>query len=602
LDKLLTRREVKTEHTWNLESIYQTKQAWEQDLTQVNQLMPALTAYHGRLGESPAVLLEALKVRDELFLALSTLVVFASMRKDEDTAAGENQGMFDRGVNLSARARAAGSFLTPEILALPEGTLERFLQASPGLQAYRFELEDLMRERAHVRSPEVEELLAQGSEVAGAAGRIFNVLSGADLKFPLVKDEDGNEVELTEGRWGRFRESPVRAVRENAFRALYGTYAKFRNTLAATHSASVKKDVFIARARRYANARAAGLSGDNIPETVYDNLVATVNKNLPILHRYLHLRRRLLQLDQLHMWDLYNPMVAEVEQKVPYEQAVETIMAALAPLGPEYIKIAREGLTTARWVDIYENQGKRSGAYSHGSYRTQPFILMNYSGNLDSMFTLAHELGHSMHSYLSRQHQPFHYAQYTIFVAEVASTFAESLLSDYLLRQTNDRVMRMSLINHSLEQFRATLFRQTMFAEFEHQTHQRAEANEALTADWLCSNYFDLNQRYYGTEGVLVDHELEMEWSRIPHFYSAFYVYKYATGISAAAALSQQVLHDGQPAVDRFLGFLKKGGSDYSINLLRDAGVDMASPAPVQQALDLFSRRLDEMEQLVAQG
>jgi len=600
LERLLVRQDVQPEFTWDLESVYPTNEAWEQDYHKVTALIPGLEGFRGKLGESGSVLLAALKVRDEIYKLLWQVAVYAGMRRDENTADNTYQAMSDRSMSLSVRVRSAGSYMTPEILALPTEKLFGFIGQEPELQTYRHELEDLVREKDHVRSQEIEELLAQGSEVGAAPNQIFSMFAHADLKFPKVSDEHGEEVDLTEGRFARFRESPDRSVRENSFRTLFGTYAKFRNSLAAMHGNSVKKDVFYARARRYPSARAASLSGNNIPEVVYDNLVSTVNKNLPALHRYVKLRKRLLGLDELHMWDLYPPMVAEVDKKIPYAEAVQTVLKALEPLGADYTQIAREGLSAGRWVDVYENEGKRSGAYSGGSYTTKPFILLNYQENLDSMFTLAHELGHSMHHYLYRKHQPFHYGSSTIFVAEVASTFNEALLTDYLLKTTQDKKLRMYLINHSLESFRATLYRQTMFAEFEHLTHQMAEANEALTAEALCALYYGLNQKYYETEGMVVDKEIEIEWARIPHFYTPFYVYQYATGISAAASLSQQVLREGQPAVQRYLEFLKKGDCEYSIDLLKGAGVDMSSPEPVQEALNVFSHMIDEMQAQVS--
>ncbi len=596
--KLKKRHEVPDEHKWDLDSVYDTVEAWEKDYARVEAMIPQLTAYQGRLGESAGTLLRALQARDEISKLLEQVVVYARMKEDEDTTNSTYQALSGRSMSLYSRVAAAGAFLTPEILAIPSETIRAWMDQEPGLAAYRHELEDTLREKEHVRSPEVEELLAQVGEVGAASQDIFGKLNHADLKFPSIKDEQGNEVELTHGRYLRFMESPVREVRKQAFEALYTTYNKFRNTLAATYANSVKKDVFYARARRYPSARAAALSATNVPESVYDNLIATVHKNLPSLHRYMQLRRRMLGLDELHMYDVYTPMVPDVDKKVPYEEAVDTILKALAPLGEEYCEVARRGMTEDRWVDIYENEGKRSGAYSFGAYTTKPFILMNYQDNLDSMFTLAHELGHSMHSYFSRKHQPYHYAGYTIFVAEVASTFNEALLTDYLLKSTDDPKLKMYLINHQLESFRTTLYRQTMFAEFEHITHQRVEGGQALTADVLDEIYYDLNKRYYGTEGMVVDDLIAIEWARIPHFYSAFYVYQYATGISAAASLSHQVLTEGQPAVERYLTFLKSGSSDYSTNLLKEAGVDMTSPEPVQQALDVFARLLDEMEQL----
>ena len=598
MEQLWKRHEVPKEYTWDLESVYATDDEWEQDFQKVTDMIPRLASFQGKLGESGQRLLEALQTRDEVYMVLERLASYAQMRSDQDQANSKYQALDDRATTLWAKVAAAGAYMTPEILAISEEQLEQFMASEPGLQLYRHELDDLRREKEHVRSPEVENLLAQVSEVGSAPSTIFSMLENADLKFPKVKDEQGREVELTEGRFIRFLQSPNRSVREGAFKALYATYGKFRNTLAATYGASVKKDIFYARARNYPSARAMALSASNIPESVYDNLVEVVHQNMPTLHRYVQLRKRLLGLDELHMYDLYVPVVPDVDKKIPYQEAVETVLNALAPLGEEYVAIAREGLTTARWVDIYENEGKRSGAYSGGAYTTHPFILLNYQDNLNSMFTLAHELGHSMHSYFSRKNQPFVYGNYTIFVAEVASTFNEALLTHYLLQTTSDEKLRMYLVNHELEKFRTTLYRQTMFAEFEHLAHVRAEEGQALTQDWLCKTYYELNQQYYGTEGVVVDQEIEMEWGRIPHFYTPFYVYQYATGLSAAVALSQQVLTEGKPAVDRYLGFLKKGGSDYSINLLKGAGVDMTSPEPVQQALQVFARYLDQMEQM----
>lgn len=596
--ELLKRHDVPVEHRWDLDAVYGSVAAWEQDYAKVEAMLPELTGFQGRLGESSQTLLTALKRRDEISQLLEQVYVYASMKEDENTANSTYQALSSRATSLYAKVGAAMAFMTPEILAIPTETIRGWLESDPGLAVYRHELKDTLREKEHVRSQEVEELLAHMGEVGSAPHDIFGKLNNADIKFPRIKDEDGQEVELTHGRYLRFLESADRRVRKDAFEALYATYAKFRNTLAATHANSVKKDVFYARARKFPTARAMALSRTNVPEAVYDNLIAAVHKNLPSLHRYIQLRRKLLGLSDLHVYDLYTPMVAEVTKKIPYEEAVDTLIKALAPLGEEYVSVARAGLTDERWVDIYENEGKRAGAYSYGTYTTKPFILMNYQDTLDSMFTLAHELGHSMHSYLTRQNQPYHYGNYTIFVAEVASTFNEALLTDYLVKHSNDPKLKMYLINHQLESFRTTLYRQTLFAEFEHLTHQRAERDEALTADLLSEIYYGLNQQYYGTEGMVLDEQIALEWARIPHFYTPFYVYQYATGISASAALAQQVLTEGQPAVERYLGFLKKGSSDYSTNILKSAGVDMTSPEPVQQALDLFASLLDQMEEL----
>lgn len=598
MQRVLKRSEVKQEHTWDLEAIYANASAWEADFSKVEAMIPALSAFHGKLGESGATLLSALQQRDEIYLLFSQVAVYAHMKRDEDNSNPASQALMEKVTSLGAQIGAVASYMTPEILALPEETLNAYLQSTPGLELYKFELEDTYRQKAHVRSAEIEELLAQVSEIAGAPRNIFTMLNNADLEFPSVKDEEGNEVELTHGRYIRFLESSDRNVREGAFRALYETYTKYKNTIGATFGASVKKDVVNARARNYESARAAALAENNIPESVYDNLVATVNKNLPAFHKYLQLRKKLLGVDQLQMWDIYTPLVPEMNKQIPYEEAVETIIAALAPLGEEYGRLAREGLTTKRWVDRYENTGKTSGAYSSGTYTTHPYILMNYQGTLDSMFTLAHELGHSMHSYYSKKNQPFIYSNYTIFVAEVASTFNEALLTNHLLKSTDDKKLQMYVINHQLESIRGTLYRQTMFAEYEQRVHQLAEERQPLTPDTLSEIYYDLNKRFFGTEGMVVDEAIAMEWARIPHFYRAFYVYQYSTGISAATSLAQQVLQEGQPAVERYLNFLKGGGSKYSIDLLKGAGVDMNTPAPVQQTLDLFSQLVDQMAAL----
>jgi oligoendopeptidase F len=590
------RSEVAVENTWNLELIYPSDDQWEADFRRVEAMIPALESWRGRVGESAAALLATLRQRDEIHVLLDQLLAYAHMRRDEDTANSTYQALNDRGTTLATRVSAAGAFIEPEIMAIGDEQLAAFLAENADLRLYAHHLEELRRQRAHIRSAEVEELLAQAGEIGRAPGTIFGMLNNADLTFPTIVDEHGEQVELTKGRYLRFLESQDRRVREDAFRAMYDTYGKVINTIGAALAGSVKKDLFYARARRYDSCLAAAMEPDNIPQPVYHNLIAAVHANLPHLHRYLRLRRRLLGLDELHMWDLYVPMVADVQREIPYAEAVDLVTAALAPLGEEYVGTMRAGLR-ARWVDVYENQGKRSGAYSSGAYTTQPYILMNYQDTLDSVFTLAHELGHSLHSHYSKHAQPYVYGYYTIFVAEVASTLNEALLTHYLLQRTGDRRLRMSIINRFLEQFRTTLYRQTMFAEFELLIHQRAEAGGALTPEWLSNEYRALNERYYAAE-VVVDEPIKLEWARIPHFYSAFYVYKYATGLSAAVALAQQILSEGAPAVTRYLDFLRGGSADYSINLLKRAGVDMTTPAPVEQALATFGRYVAELEDL----
>jgi oligoendopeptidase F len=601
LQKTLPKRsEVPVELTWNLESIYATPEDWEQAFTWVNDELPKLGTYQGTLGRDAATLYAALQLDDRLSETLHKLFAYANMRSDEDTSNSTNLARLNRVMALGAKAAAISAFMTPEILEIPQERIEAFLRDDPRLELYRHALDELMRRKPHVRSAEIEGLLAEASEALEAPSQVFNMLNNADLKLPTIRDTEGQDVEVTKGNYILFLEGRDRRVRKDAFEAMHSTFYKQRNTLAATLNGQVKAQIFRARARNYATALEAALDANNIPVSVYDNLVETVDKNLGVLHRYLRLRKKLLELDELHMYDLYVPMVAEVDYKVSFEQAKEQVASGLAPLGADYVEDMVRGFNS-RWIDVYENEGKAGGAYSGGSYGTHPFVLLNYQENLNSVYTLAHEFGHSMHSYYTRRTQPYPYGDYTIFVAEVASTLNEVLLTHYLLETTDDRALRMYIINHYLESFRTTLYRQTMFATFERQIHAAAEAGGALTADSLSQMYKELNDRYYGPE-VKVDDLISIEWARIPHFYYNFYVYQYATGISASAALGQQILNEGKPAVERYRRFLTRGSSDYSINLLRDAGVDMTSPEPIQQALDLFGRYIGEMEQMAQRG
>jgi len=570
---------------------------WEQDFHALHKQLPALEALQGTLAQSGQALLAALRKRDEIYEALEKLYTYASMRKDEDTTNSTYLAMADRAMQLFVRTSTAASYIEPEILALPQETLEQFIQQTPGLDLYNVQLQDLNRKRPHIRSAEVESVLAATGEITDAPDSIYSMIDNADLKLPTIKDEQGKDIELTQGNYLAFIRSKDRRVRKDAFDALHSTFMKQRNTIAATLAAQVKTDIFYTRQRHYSSCRERALARYNIPESVYDNLIATVNEHIPLLNRYMKLRKRMLQLDELHMYDMYTPIVEEAEGEVTYAQARDTIIQALSPLGENYLSILKQGFTQ-RWIDVYETPGKRGGAYSGGAYGTQPFILMNFQNKRESMFTLAHELGHSMHSYFTRNNQPYQYGDYTIFVAEVASTLNEGLLTEYLLKNTNDKAVRIAILNHALEDIRATLFRQTMFAEFEQQIHHQAEVGEALTADTLTAIYKTLNGKYYGGEAI-IDDLLGIEWARIPHFYYNFYVYQYATGISAASALIQQILTEGQPAVKRYLNFLSSGSSDYSIELLKKAGVDMTTPEPVHQAFQLFESHLTQMEQLL---
>ncbi|MED5051880.1 oligoendopeptidase F [Anoxybacillus rupiensis] len=592
------RNEIPIEETWRLEDIFPSDEAWEQEFQEVKKMLPQLADYQGRLGESADVFYEALQYQDHLSLRLDKLYTYAHMRYDQDTTNSFYQSLNDRIKGLYSAASSAMAFIVPEILAIDEAKVKSFLKEKEELKLYEHALDEINRQRPHVLSAKEEALLAQAAEVMASSSNTFGMLNNADLKFPAIIDENGEEVEVTHGRYIRFLESEDRRVRRDAFKAVYKTYGKYKNTFASTLSGAVKKDNFFARVRQYQSARQAALSSNNIPESVYDNLVETVNKNLDLLHRYVRLRKKALGLEELHMYDLYTPLVKNVKMEVTYEEAKQYLLKGLAPLGEEYVSIVKEGLEN-RWVDVRENVGKRSGAYSSGAYGTNPYILLNWQDNVNNLFTLAHEFGHSVHSYYTRKTQPYPYGSYSIFVAEVASTCNEALLNDYLLKTIEEEDKRLYLLNHYLEGFRGTVFRQTMFAEFEHMVHVKAQQGEALTAESLTSMYYELNKKYFGSD-VVVDEEIGLEWARIPHFYYNYYVYQYATGFSAATALSKQILEEGEPAVQRYVEFLKAGSSDYPIEVLKKAGVDMATAKPIEEACQVFAQKLEEMEQLLS--
>lgn len=596
--KLPSRNEIKTEDTWRLEDIFSTDEAWEKEYEEVKASLPKLAEYKGKLDESANTLLDALTYQDEVMERLGKLYTYAHMRYDQDTTNSTYQALNDRARNLYTQAASLSSYIVPEILAIDETKIKNFVEENKGLKLYEHALDEINRQRPHVLSAEKEELLAEASEVLGSSSNTFGMLNNADLTFPTIKDENGEEVEITHGRYVRFLESEDRRVREEAFKAVYDKYGSFKNTFASTLSGTVKKDNFSAKVRNYDSARQAALSSDNIPEAVYDNLISTVHDNLDLLQRYVKLRKEVLKLDDVHMYDLYTPLIKDVKMEVSYDEAKDYILKGLEPLGDDYISILKEGFEN-RWVDVHENKGKRSGAYSSGTYGTNPYILMNWQDNVNNLFTLAHEFGHSVHSYYTRKEQPYPYGNYSIFVAEVASTCNEALLNHYLLNTIEDEKKRLYLLNHFLEGFRGTVFRQTMFAEFEHIIHQKAQDGEPLTPELLTKTYYDLNKKYFG-EDIVVDEEIGLEWARIPHFYYNYYVYQYATGYSAATALSNQILEEGQPAVDRYLEFLKAGSSDYPIEVLKKAGVDMTSSTPIEEACKVFEEKLNEMEQLLS--
>jgi oligoendopeptidase F len=589
-----TRNEVPEEYRWKVEDLFADQQSWDREYEQVKSLLQEARQYQGKLHDAAAVK-ACFALEDEISLHTERLYVYAHMKHHEDMANPAYQALSDKATKLNVQVGEALSFVTPEILGLSDEQLEAFVN-SPVLSEYKRTLEEMIRQKPHVLSKSEESLLAQVGNLSQAPGTIFGMLNNADLKFPKVRNEQGEEVELTHGRYIQFLESKDRSVRENAFHAMYDTYAKHKNTLAATLSSNVTKNIFYANVRHYPSALEMSLFGDNIPKEVYTNLIDTVHESLPLLHRYMKLRKELLKVDELHMYDLFAPLVDEFKMDITYDEAKEIVKKGLKPLGDNYLNILQEGFDNG-WIDVYENQNKRSGAYSWGAYGTHPYVLLNHKDNLNSMFTLAHEMGHAIHSYLSDKNQNYRYAQYTIFLAEVASTTNESLLMNYLLRNTTDPKEKMYLLTYYADQFRTTVFRQTMFAEFEKIIHEKAEAGESLTPETLSSIYYDLNLKYHGKE-MTVDRDIEMEWARIPHFYNSFYVYKYATGFSAATSFAKQILDEGQPAVDRYLGFLKSGGSDYSINILKRAGVDMSSPEPIKQAMSVFKDLIEQMESL----
>jgi oligoendopeptidase F len=594
MSQVLKRSETNPESHWKLEDLFTSRSEWDKEYADAKKLIQSIADYQGKLADF-AQLKACFEQEDELSMHVERLYVYANLSHHEDTAEPGNMALSEKSKKLSVDAGEALSFITPEVLSLPDDKLDAYI-ANPELAKYKHTLEEMRRQKEHILSKTEEALLAQVGNVSQAPGTIFSMLNNADLKFPKVKDENGNEAELTHGSYIQFLESKDRDVRREAFKTMYDTYGKMKNTLAATLSANVNKNIFYARARKYPSVLEMSLYGDNIPKEVYTNLIDTIHQHLPLMHRYMKLRKKLLKVDELHMYDLFSPLVDEFKMEITYEQAQQKVKESLKPLGDDYLNALQEGFNSG-WIDVYENEGKRSGAYSWGAYGTHPYVLLNHKDNLNSMFTLTHEMGHALHSYYSDGNQDYRDAQYTIFLAEVASTLNEALLMNYLLDKSTDPKEKMYLLTYYADQFRTTVFRQTMFAEFEKLIHEKAEAGEALTPQELSAIYYDLNLKYYG-EDMVVDKDIEMEWGRIPHFYTSFYVYKYATGFSAATSFAKQIMDEGEPAVDRYLGFLKSGGSDFSINILKKAGVDMSTPEPVSQAMSVFEDLIGQMEKL----
>ena len=597
-ETIRARDQIPQEDTWALEDLYPSDESWEQALSALTARQAEAAAFAGKLGESGETLCAFLHLVEDVDGQSELLANYAMRKADQDTRNATYQAMVGKLMGVLTAVGAAFSFATPEIMAIPEEALEGFYKAAPALERYRRYLNNERRRREHTLSAAEERLLAAAGEMANAPETVFGAFLNADMRYPDAMDSEGKPHALSQSTFVPLEESGDRALRKSAYENLYNTLGGMRNTAAGLLDAQNKQQKFFATARKYGSAREAAMDRTNVPVSVYDNLIEAVHRNMDKMHRYVRLRKKLLGVDELHFYDVYTPLLKDEPAKIPFAQAKQTVYDALYPLGDGYRAILKEGFEN-RWIDVYENQGKRGGAYSAGT-KVHPFVLLNYSGSLDSQFTLAHEMGHALHSYLSNKHQNQIDSDYVIFVAEVASTCNEALLMEYLLKKTTDKKERVFLINHFLDQFKGTIYRQTMFAEFEKFMGAAVDAGQTLTADMLCAEYARLCKLYYG-EDMVVDDQIAMEWARIPHFYYNYYVFQYATGYSAAIALSRRILREGENAVKDYLGFLSGGCSKSPIDLLKGAGVDMTSPAPVNDALQLFGELLDEMESLMAE-
>ena len=598
MDKIRNRSEIPAEDTWATEDMYASDTAWEQELATLEQDKEVLASYAGRLSASGQTLFDYLYKMEMTDEKASLLANYCMRKSDEDTRNATYQAMTGKFMSVVVALSAALSFETPEIMAISDETLDGFYAACPDLERYRRYLTNLRRKKAHVLSPAEEKLLAAAGEMSQTPDTVYGMFADADIKFADALDSDGNPHTVNQGTFVPIQTGTDRVLRKNAYESLYQGFANFKNTAAALLNAQNKQLKFFAEARHYDNAFEASLNNTNVPTSVYLNLIESVHKNMDKMHRYVRLRKKMLGLNELHFYDIYTPLVADVDKKIPFAEAKQTVYDALAPLGEDYRAILKQGFEN-RWIDVYQNEGKRSGAYSAGA-SVHPYVLLNYSGTLDSQFTLAHEMGHALHSYLSNKYQNPIDSDYVIFVAEVASTCNEALLMEYLLQKTTDKKERIYLINHFLEQFKGTLYRQTMFAEFELNIGKMVAEGQTLTADVLCAEYRRLNEEYFGPD-MVVDDQIAMEWARIPHFYYNYYVFQYATGYSAAIALSRKILKEGEPAVKDYLAFLSGGCSKNPIDLLKGAGVDMTDTKPVEDALQLFGELLDEMERLIGE-
>ena len=595
--KIPERSQVPEEFTWNLKDMFESDEAWFQENEALKALPAEIAAYQGHLGDDAETLLSFLRRQDEVEVRISIFYGYANCKSDQDTGNGFYQDMKGKAMSTIVAVSSAAAFASPEIMAIPEDRLNLFYIAQPGLEEYRRSLYQIRRRAAHILSPAEERLLSAVGEIARGPVNIANIFRNADLKFPNAVDKDGVEHQLTGGSFVPLLESDDRVLRESAFRTYYKQLGSYRNTVAATLDAQFKQLCFFARARKYESTLAASLDRTEVPASVYQNLIEAVHGNLDKMYRYVALRKKMLGVEELHMYDVYTPIVADAAEKISFEQAKETVLEALAVLGRDYTDLLKEGFQN-RWIDVYENVGKQGGAYSSGNARPHPYVLLNQKDTLDNMFTLAHEMGHALHSYHSTKYQPVSTSDYVIFVAEVASTCNEVLLMRHLLGKTSDKQARAYLINHFLDQFKGTVYRQTMFAEFELMMGQLSEAGETLTAETLCEKYGELNRLYFGPE-MISDEEISLEWARIPHFFYNYYVFQYATGFSAAVAIANRILKEGEEAVRDYKRFLSSGSSADPISLLKIAGVDMGSPEPVNSALALFGELVEELKTLM---
>ena len=595
-NRLLKRSEVPQENTWKLEDIFASDDEWFKEYESLKEVPGRAAEFAGKISKDPACLLEYMKLQDEIGIRLGSLYTYASCRSDEDTANNYYQDMSGKARSVMVGIMGAAAFSGPEIMSIPDDVMENFYREQPELETYRRSIYGIRRMKEHMLSPETERVLALSGEMSGAAGNISGVLRDAEMKFPDLTDAEGNTRQLTEDNLPFLLEDPDVNFRKEAFQTYYKRFSEFKNTFAATLDAQFKQLLFYSRVRNYEDTLSAALDENEVPTDVYLNLIEAVHGNLDKMYRYVRLRKKMLGLDELHMHDVYVPIVGDVAVKVPYEEAKKTVLEALAVLGEDYTDLLKKGFDE-RWIAVYPNEGKRGGAYSSGSGRPHPYVLLNQKDNLDSMFTLAHEMGHSLHSWYSTKNQPVSTADYVIFVAEVASTCNEILLVRHLLKTTADKRERMYLINHFLDSFKGTLYRQTMLAEFELMMGRMAEAGETLTADALCEKYRKLNELYFGPD-MISDEEIGLEWARIPHFFYDYYMFQYATGFSAAVAIANRILEEGAPAVEDYKKFLSSGSSSDPISLLKIAGVDMNTPAPVNSALELFGELVEELEKL----